>query len=82
MISRMVGLIGFLTLLWVSGQLLAQETVYQGKSIRIAVGLSASVGYDVYTRTAAKPYRELPNVRIPLKSFTGSAHVLKSAQTF
>ncbi len=77
MMSRTVGLVGFITLL-VSGQLLAQEPFYQGKTIRMVVGLSAGGGYDVYTRTVARHMgKHIPgNPTVVVENMTGAGSLI------
>ena len=51
--GRIAGL-AVLISLFASAQLGAQEPFYQGKTIRMIVGLSAGGGYDTYTRVMAR----------------------------
>lgn len=53
MMGRVAGL-AVLISLSISGQISAQEAFYQGKTIRMIVGLSAGGGYDTYTRVMAR----------------------------
>ena len=77
MMFRTVGLVGFITLL-VSGQLLAQEPFYQGKTIRMVVGFSAGGGYDVYTRTVARHMgKHIPgNPTVVVENMTGAGSLI------
>jgi tripartite-type tricarboxylate transporter receptor subunit TctC len=53
MMRRVAGL-AVLISLFALGRLGAQEPFYQGKTIRMIVGLSAGGGYDTYTRAIAR----------------------------
>lgn len=52
--KRFICRIAILTLFLTSAAAHAQDTFYQGKTVRIIVGASAGGGYDTYSRTIAR----------------------------
>jgi tripartite-type tricarboxylate transporter receptor subunit TctC len=56
MLRKIMGLLPIISLLSVllSNNVLAEERYYEGKTMRIIVGLSAGGGFDIYARTIAR----------------------------
>ena len=81
--GRMIAIGGFVILL-VSGPLFAQEPFYQGKTIRMVVGLSAGGGYDVYTRTVARHMtKHIPgNPTIVVENMVGAGSLISANYMF
>jgi tripartite-type tricarboxylate transporter receptor subunit TctC len=52
--KRLIGQLAVLAVLLASVLAQAQDTFYQGKTLRIIVGASAGGGYDTYSRTLAR----------------------------
>ncbi|MCE3243089.1 MAG: hypothetical protein K0Q83_3596, partial [Deltaproteobacteria bacterium] len=53
---RWLGLIMICVLLNAPAATFAQDSFYQGKTVRIIVGTSAGGGFDTYTRTLARHF--------------------------
>ena len=61
-------------------QLFAQTNFYQGKTIRIVVGLAAGGGYDLYARTLARHLgKHIPgNPAIVVENMTGAGSIISA----
>jgi tripartite-type tricarboxylate transporter receptor subunit TctC len=61
-----------------ASQVLAQANFYEGKTIRIIVGLAAGGGYDVYARTIARHMgKHIPgNPAIAVENMTGAGSLV------
>ena len=62
------------------GQLRAQANFYEGKTIRVIVGLAAGGGYDVYARTIARHLgKHIPgNPSISVENMTGAGSLISA----
>jgi tripartite-type tricarboxylate transporter receptor subunit TctC len=83
MIGRVASLAVLISLCaW--GRLYAQEPFYQGKTIRMVVGLSAGGGYDVYTRTVARHMtKHIPgNPTIVVENMVGAGSLISANHMF
>jgi tripartite-type tricarboxylate transporter receptor subunit TctC len=67
--------------LWVSGASAAEPaTFYQGKTVRIVVGLAAGGGYDLYARTLARHMsKHIPgNPAVVVDNMTGAGSIISA----
>lgn len=60
------------------GSALAQETFYQGKTVRLIVGTAAGGGFDTYSRVIARHIaKQIPgNPAIIVENMPGAAHLI------
>jgi tripartite-type tricarboxylate transporter receptor subunit TctC len=66
------------------GYALGQSNFYEGKTIRIIVGLSAGGGYDVYARTIARHMgKHIPgNPSLVVENMTGAGSIIAANHLF
>ena len=66
------------------GHALGQSNFYEGKTIRIIVGLSAGGGYDVYARTIARHMgKHIPgNPSLVVENMTGAGSIIAANHLF
>jgi len=67
-----------------NGEVLAQSHFYEGKTVRIIVGLSAGGGYDVYARTIARHLgKHIPgNPSLVVENMTGAGSIIAANHLF
>jgi len=67
-----------------NGEVLAQSNFYEGKTIRLIVGLSAGGGYDVYARTIARHMgKHIPgNPALVVENMTGAGSIIAANHLF
>ena len=77
-ICRIKLLICFVLLSTVAPGALAQTNFYEGKSVRVIVGLAAGGGYDLYARTLARHLgKHIPgNPAVIVENMTGAGSVI------
>jgi tripartite-type tricarboxylate transporter receptor subunit TctC len=78
LIGRISFLISFLLFATVDTAVLAQTNFYEGKTVRVIVGLAAGGGYDLYARTLARHLgKHIPgNPAVIVENMTGAGSVI------
>jgi tripartite-type tricarboxylate transporter receptor subunit TctC len=77
-IGRLSLIILFLALVAEKPPVLAQANFYEGKTVRIVVGLAAGGGYDLYARTLARHMgKHIPgNPAVVVENMTGAGSII------
>ena len=81
MSRRSIGLRSFIAaalLLYPAAPIVAQESFYRGKTLRMIVGTSAGGGFDTYTRTIARHFgKHVPGQpTIVVENMPGAGHLI------